>query len=75
MQIQAPLYENKVVDFVLGKVKLKNKELDLDSFIKIYNGLNNPVERTKSKAINKKTVKKETKTTAPKKKKTAKVKK
>merc|ERR1712194_81855 len=30
MQIQAPLYENKVVDFVLSKVKLKNKELDLD---------------------------------------------
>ena len=34
MQIQAPLYENKVVDFVLGKVKLKNKELDLDSLPK-----------------------------------------
>ena len=75
MQIQAPLYENKVVDFVLSKVKLKNNELNLDSFIKIYNGLNNPVERTKSKAIKKKTVKKETKTTASKKKKTIKTKK
>ncbi|MDA9640652.1 trigger factor [Pelagibacteraceae bacterium] len=75
MQIQAPLYENKVVDFVLSKVKLKNNELDLDSFIKIYNGLNNPVEKTKSKVVKKKTVKKETKTTALKKKKTAKVKK
>ena len=75
MQIQAPLYENKVVDFVLSKVKLKNNVLDLDSFIKIYNGLNNPVEKTKSKAVKKKTVKKETKTTAPKKKKTTKVKK
>ena len=55
--------------------KLKNKELDLDSFIKIYNGLNNPVEKTKSKAVKKKTVKKETKTTASKKKKTIKTKK
>ena len=75
MQIQAPLYENKVVDFVLSKVKLKNNELDLDSFIKIYNGLNNPVEKTKSKAVKKKTVKKETKKTTLKKKKTTKVKK
>ena len=69
MQIQAPLYENKVVDFVLSKVKLKNKELDLDSFIKIYNGLNNPEPKAK-----KKTVKKEIKETEVKKK-TTKVKK
>jgi trigger factor len=75
MQIQAPLYENKVVDFVLSKVKLKNNELDLDSFIKVYNGLNNPVEKTKSKTVKKKTVKKEDKKTAPKKKKTIKAKK
>ena len=36
MQFQAPLYENKIVDFILSKVKLKTNELDVDSFIKIY---------------------------------------
>jgi trigger factor len=68
MQIQAPLYENKVVDFVLSKVKLKNKELDLDSFIKIYNGLNNPEPKAKKNEAKKKTVKKEVKKTEVKKK-------
>ena len=68
MQIQAPIYENKVVDFVLSKVKLKNKELDLDSFIKIYNGLNNPEPKVKKKEAKKKTVKKEVKKTDVKKK-------
>ena len=72
MQIQAPLYENKVVDFVLGKVKLKNKELDLDSFIKAYNGFNNPELKSKKKMVKKKTVKKETKKTETKKKKVTK---
>jgi trigger factor len=72
MQIQAPLYENKVVDFVLGKVKLKNKELDLDSFIKAYNGFNNPELKSKKKTVKKKTVKKETKKTETKKKKVTK---
>ena len=61
MQIQAPLYENKVVDFVLGKVKLNSKVLDLDSFIKAYNGLNSPESKAKKKVAKKKTVKKETK--------------
>ena len=72
MQIQAPLYENKVVDFVLGKVKLKNKELDLDSFIKAYNGFNNPELKSKKKTVKKKTAKKETKKTETKKKKVTK---
>ena len=74
MQIQAPLYENKVVDFVLSKVKLKNNELDLDSFIKVYNGLNNPEPEVKKKSAKKKAVKKEEKKTEVKKK-TAKAKK
>ena len=74
MQIQAPLYENKVVDFILSKVKLKNNELDLDSFIKVYNGLNNPEPEvkkkvTKNKAVNKEVKKPETKKKAVKAKK------
>ena len=74
MQIQVPLYENKVVDFILSKVKLKNNELDLDSFIKVYNGLNNPEPEvkkkvTKNKAVNKEVKKPETKKKAVKAKK------
>lgn len=68
MQIQAPLYENKVVDFILSKVKLKNNELDLDSFIKVYNGLNNPEPEVKKKVAKKKAVNKEVKKTETKKK-------
>ena len=68
MQIQAPLYENKVVDFILSKVKLKNNELDLDSFIKVYNGLNNPEPEVKKKVAKKKTVNKEVKKPETKKK-------
>jgi len=68
MQIQAPLYENKVVDFILSKVKLNNNELDLDSFIKVYNGLNNPEPEVKKKVAKKKAVNKEVKKTETKKK-------
>ena len=68
MQIQAPLYENKVVDFILSKVKLKNSELDLDSFIKVYNGLNNPEPEVKKKVAKKKAVNKEVKKPETKKK-------
>ena len=68
MQIQAPLYENKVVDFILSKVKLKNNELDLDSFIKVYNGLNNPEPEVKKKVAKKKSVNKEVKKPETKKK-------
>jgi trigger factor len=68
MQIQAPLYENKVVDFILSKVKLKNNELDLDSFIKVYNGLNNPEPEVKKKVAKKKAVNKEVKKPETKKK-------
>ena len=62
MQLQAPLYENKIVDFILSKVKLKKKDVDVDSFIKMYNSVNS-VEKTevKKKAAKKKTVKKKTK--------------
>ena len=54
MQLQAPLYENKIVDFILSKVKLKEEEQDLDSFIKSYNN----VTETKSPTKKKKTAKK-----------------
>ena len=61
MQFQAPLYENKIVDFILSKVKLKTKELDVDSFIKIYNNIDSNLDKPKVK----KTAKKKT---TPKKK-------
>jgi trigger factor len=62
MQLQAPLYENKIVDFILSKVKLKKKDVDVDSFIKMYNNVNS-VEKTevKKKTAKKKIVKKKTK--------------
>ena len=64
-QLQAPIYENKILDFILNKVKLKLTDIDVDSFIKIYNGGNSE----KSKSDNKKPVKKKTvKTNASKKK-------
>ena len=71
MQFQAPLYENKIVDFILSKVKLKTKELDVDSFIKIYNNVDSNLEKPKTKkTTKKKTTKKKTtkKKTASKKK-------
>ena len=55
-QLQAPIYENKILDFILNKVKLKLTDIDVDSFIKIYNGGNSE----KSKSDNKKPVKKKT---------------
>jgi len=61
MQFQAPLYENKIVDFILSKVKLKTNELDVDSFIKIYNNIDSDLDKPKVK----KTAKKKT---TPKKK-------
>ena len=62
MQLQAPLYENKIVDFILSKVKLKKKEVDVDSFIKLYNNVNEVAKpATKKKAAKKKTVKKKSK--------------
>ena len=61
MQFQAPLYENKIVDFILSKVKLKTKELDVDSFIKIYNNVDSNIDKTKTKkTAKKKTAKKKT---------------
>ena len=62
MQLQAPLYENKIVDFILSKVKLKKKDVDVDSFIKMYNNVNS-VGKTevKKKMAKKKTVRKKTK--------------
>ena len=61
MQFQAPLYENKIVDFILSKVKLKTKELDVDSFIKIYNNVNSNLDKPKTKkTTKKKTTKKKT---------------
>jgi trigger factor len=75
MQLQAPLYENKVVDFILGKVKLSNKEVDIDSFIKIYNGINTEQTVTKKKAVKKTAEKKAVKKTSAVKKKTTKAKK
>ena len=61
MQFQAPLYENKIVDFILSKVKLKTKELDVDSFIKIYNNVDSSLDKPKTKkTAKKKTTKKKT---------------
>ena len=54
MQFQAPLYENKIVDFILSKVKLKTKELDVDSFIKIYNNIDSDLDKPKVKKTAKK---------------------
>ena len=60
-QLQAPIYENKILDFILGKVKLKSSDIDVDSFIKIYNGGNAEKSATeKKKSVKKKTVKKVT---------------
>ena len=60
-QLQAPIYENKILDFILGKVKLKSTDIDVDSFIKIYNGGNAEKSATeKKKSVKKKTVKKVT---------------
>ena len=62
-QLQAPIYENKILDFILGKVKLKSTDIDVDSFIKIYNGGNaekSATEKKKKKTVKKKTVKKAT---------------
>jgi len=60
-QLQAPIYENKILDFILGKVKLKSTDIDVDSFIKIYNGGNAEKSATeKMKSVKKKTVKKAT---------------
>ena len=39
-QLQAPIYENKILDFMLDKVKLKSTDINVDSFIKLYNGVN-----------------------------------
>ena len=62
MQLQAPIYENKIVDFILTKVKLKKNEVDVDSFIKLYNNLNQPEKKpTKKKSVKKKAVKKKAK--------------
>ena len=60
MQFQAPLYENKIVDFILSKVKLKTKELDVDSFIKVYNSVDSELNKQKKKTTTKKTAKKKT---------------
>ena len=60
-QLQAPIYESKILDFILEKVKLKSTDIDVDSFIKIYNGGN--IEKSssdKKKTVKKKTVKKTT---------------
>ena len=54
MQFQAPLYENKIVDFILSKVKLKTNELDVDSFIKIYNNVESALNKPKAKKTTKK---------------------
>ena len=61
MQFQAPLYENKIVDFILSKVKLQAKEMDVDSFIKIYNNVDSSLDKPKTKkTTKKKTTKKKT---------------
>ena len=56
-QLQAPLYENKILDFILSKVKLKTKDIDVDSFIKIYNNVDstNVEKKPKKKEVKKKT--------------------
>ena len=55
-QLQAPLYENKIIDFILTKVKLNVESINADSFIKIYNNLENDSSSNKTKE--KKTAKK-----------------
>jgi trigger factor len=58
-QLQAPIYENKILDFMLDKVKLKSTDINVDSFIKIYNGGNaEKSELNKKKTAKKKVVKK-----------------
>tara|TARA_B110000008_G_scaffold8037_1_gene7852 strand:- start:7 stop:1434 length:1428 start_codon:yes stop_codon:yes gene_type:complete len=60
-QLQAPIYESKILDFILEKVKLKSTDIDVDSFIKIYNGGNTEKSSSdKKKTVKKKTVKKTT---------------
>ena len=60
-QLQAPIYENKILDFMLDKVKLKSTDIDVDSFIKIYNGGNTEKSTSnKKKTVKKKVVKKTT---------------
>ena len=69
-QLQAPIYESKILDFILEKVKLKSTDIDVDSFIKIYNGGDTEKSSSdKKKTVKKKTVKKTTikKTTIKKK--------
>ncbi len=58
-QLQAPIYESKILDFILEKVKLKSTDIDVDSFIKIYNAGNTEKSSSdKKKAVKKKAVKK-----------------
>ena len=60
-QLQAPIYESKILDFILEKVKLKSTDIDVDSFIKIYNGGNAEKSSSdKKKTVKKKAVKKTT---------------
>jgi trigger factor len=59
-QLQAPIYENKILDFILSKVKLKSNVIDVDSFIKIYNGGNSEKLASKNKKSEKKKVAKKT---------------
>ena len=60
-QLQAPIYESKILDFILEKVKLKSTDIDVDSFIKIYNGGDTEKSSSdKKKTVKKKTVKKTT---------------
>ena len=57
--VNLTLYENKIVDFILSKVKLKMKELDVDSFIKIYNNVDSNLNKPKAtKNKKKKTISK-----------------
>ena len=60
-QLQAPIYESKILDFILEKVKLKSSDIDVDSFIKIYNGGSTEKSSSdKKKSVKKKAVKKTT---------------
>ena len=60
-QLQAPIYESKILDFILEKVKIKSTDIDVDSFIKIYNGGNTEKSSSdKKKIVKKKAVKKTT---------------
>ena len=60
LQFQAPLYENKIVDFILSKVKLKNKDIDVDSFIKFYNNIDNEPKKSQAKKTTMKKIVKKT---------------